>query len=436
MIDTQERLESPAPEAAPAPPETSRTRFVLLVFAVVAVVLNRAYIPNIHYDWLNLLPLLATFYVGYALIALNKTCAHIDYLTRCTSNDPSLRKPFGAFLFSPWFRSMLLLPLLLLAAEFGLRCISYDRALMYERHGDLLYTPIPNQEYMEKISLTPSRTNDYGLRGGPFNHSGKQLILCLGDSVTYGYGVNDGHTYPAELQKALDRHFPDRFVVLNGGVDGYPIPFIHQKFLYLWDQGIHPDVVIVGYSFNEGGLGHLVDSDARTKDQFASRVQWKNRVRSIALYNLVVENWARASYNRMKKYMVPGTNSRSLSQEDVQTRYQKSLQSLYDDLSARHVKPVFLLFTGYDARTGQYDTKGPFQLRFGEFAESHGIPLLRSNQALVETQSPSANIQEYFQDQCHMNEKGTQKFGEGLAGFLSSLSTNSNPVISKTQGPL
>ena len=436
MIETQEKLESAVSEGVSSSRETSRTRFVLLLLAIAAIIFSRAYIPNIRYDWLNLLPLLATLYVGYALVALNKTCGHISYVARCISDDSGHRKPFGAFLFSPWFRSMLLLPVLLLAAEFGLRCISYDRALMYERHGDLLYTPIPNQEYMEKISLTRSRTNDYGLRGGPFNASGKQVILCLGDSVTYGYGVDDGHTYPAELQKALDREFPGRYVVLNGGVDGYPIPFVRQKFLYLWNQGIRPDVVIVGYSFNEGGLGHLVDSDAKIKDQFASRVRLKNRVRSIALYNLVVENWARASYNRMKKYMVPGTNSRTLSQEDVAIRYQKSLQDLYDDLKARQIKPVFLLFTGYDARTGQYDTNGPFQVRFGEFAESQGIPLLRSSQALADNQSPAVDIQKYFQDQCHMNERGTQKFGQGLAGFLSTLLPNSTPVISKTQGPL
>src|SRR4029077_3379621 len=148
----------------------------------------------------------------------------------------------------------LLLPVLLLAAEFGLRCVSYNRSLLYERQGDLLYTPIPNQEYVEKISLTPSRINNVGLRGDSFDpHSGKAVILCLGDSVTYGYGVDDGHTYPAELQRALDQDFPGHFTVLNGGVDGYPIPFIRQKFLYLWDRGIHPDVVIVGYSFNEGG---------------------------------------------------------------------------------------------------------------------------------------------------------------------------------------
>ncbi len=408
----------------------SRAQFVLLLLAIAAIVFSRVYIPNIHYDWLNVIPLLAAVYVGYALVALKQICGHIGYVARCLEEDQAVRKPFGSFLFSPWLRSMLLLPVLLLVVEFGLRCVSYDRSLQYERQGDLLYTPIPNQEYVEKISLTPSRVNNYGLRGGAVDlNGGKQIILCLGDSVTYGYGVDDEHTYPMELQRVLDHEFPGRFVVLNGGVDGYPTPFIREKFLYLWNQGIHPDVVLVGYSFNEGGLGKLVDSaDAKTKDLFASRVRLKNRVRSIALYNLIVENWARASYNRMKKYMVPGTNSRTLAKDYLDTRYQQSLQSLYDDLNARHVKAAFMLFTGYDALTGQYDTQGPFQFKFGEFAESHGIPLLRSNQALLEGKPPATDIQKYFQDQCHMNESGTQKLARVLPGFLGPILEKSAPA--------
>ncbi len=406
-------------EQSPVRAAGSRAQFVLFLLAIAAIVFNRVYIPNIHYDKLNVIPLLATLYIAYALVALNRVCGHIGYIARATSEDPMVRKPFGSFLFSPWLRSMLLLPLLLVAAEFGLRCISYQRSEKYERHGDLLYTPIPNQDYVEKISLTPSHINNFGLRGGAVDLTGKQVILCLGDSVTYGYGVNDEHSYPAELQKALDARYPGRFAVLNGGVDGYPIPFIRQKFLYLWNQGIHPDVGLVGYSFNEGGLGHLVDADQKTKDLFAARVRMKNQIRSIALYNLIVENWARASYNKMKKYMVPGTNSRTpVSAEEVQTRYQKSLRLLENDLTERHVKPVFILFTGFDGRTGQYDIQGPFQLKYREFVQSAGAPLVISGADLLACEPAGTNIQSFFIDQCHMNEKGTYKMGQELADFL------------------
>src|SRR5436189_3112005 len=120
----------------------------------------------------------------------------------------------------------------------------------------------------------------------------------------------------------------------------------------------------------------------------------------------------------MKKYIVPGTNSRTLSPEDVQTRYQQTLQPLSDDFHSRDVKPVFALFAGYDGRSGQYDTRGPFQVKFREFAESHAIQVVPSQHALMSGESEASGIAKYFQDQCHMKENGTQKFGQGLADLL------------------
>jgi len=43
--------------------------------------------------------------------------------------------------------------------------------------------------------------------------SGKNII-CFGDSITFGYGVNAGQDYPANLAKLVDRP------VINAGVDG------------------------------------------------------------------------------------------------------------------------------------------------------------------------------------------------------------------------
>ena len=126
-----------------------RLRPVLLILAVSAIVFSRAYIPNIHYDRLNAIPLLATLYLGYALLAPNPM--------RRPVGNPAAGRPSGRFLASPWLCSILLLPVFLLAAEFGLRCLSYHRPLLYERQGDLLYTPTPNQEYVEKISYKRTR---------------------------------------------------------------------------------------------------------------------------------------------------------------------------------------------------------------------------------------------------------------------------------------
>jgi len=361
-------------------------RLLLLFIALAIILLNGFYIPDIRYDLLNAIPTLAVACIALLIVTLRKRL---------------------------WIRVLLLVPVTLIGAECALRCLGYQRSLVYERQGELLYTPKPDQDYLEKISLTRSHVNHYGLRGGPVDVQGRTIILCLGDSVTYGYGVDDEHTYPAELQRALDRRFPGRYAVLNAGVDGYPIDFMRQKFLYLWDLGIHPAIVIVSYSFNEGGwLPYLADSDTRTQAAIETRVDAKNRLRSFALYNLTVENWNRTTYNTMKKYAA--AERKELSAGEAQALYRQHLQALYDELNAHHVTPIFALFAGYNWATGQFDTTSPFQQEFRKFAEGHSTYPVLSNEALVGA-SPAVRKPQYFQDQCHMTEGGNEKFAETVA---------------------
>lgn len=406
--------------------------FYLLIVSLLVICFNRLLIRDIRWDWLNVVPLAATLYVGYCLIALEKTCGHIPFFRRRLVDDPSAPMPMRSFLLSHWVRSCLVLAVCVMALEFGLRCGSYHRSLQYERQGNLLFTPIPDQAYVEKISLTPSIINSYGLRGAPVNTSpGKEMVLCLGDSITYGYGVDDAHSYPARLQSALDREFPNRYSVLNAGVDAYPIAFEDEKFLYLWNRGLHPSVVFVGYTMNEGFLGHLVDSSEEVKRQFARRVWLKNYLRSFALYNLVAEKWARTYYDRMKGKLVPGTNFAVLSKEEVDKRYERYLQRLLADLQSRNVKPVFLLFCSFNGQTGSYNTEGPFEKVFAEFAEKNGISLLRSDEMLRAGEPQNVNLAKYFLDAVHMNERGTEKVAVKLTEIVPSMVAKPPNVAAK-----
>lgn len=67
--------------------------------------------------------------------------------------------------------------------------------------------------------------NDLGCRGKPLSKQKdpKGLrLFCLGDSRTYGQGVNDNATYPAQLERQLAHVLPDRRVeCLNAGAPGY-----------------------------------------------------------------------------------------------------------------------------------------------------------------------------------------------------------------------
>ena len=76
-------------------------------------------------------------------------------------------------------------------------------------------------------------------------------ILCLGDSLTFGAGVRDEDTYPAQLETLLNQgNPPHRPEVLNMGVFGYGT---RQEIDVLQTKGVHyqPDLVILGFYAND-----------------------------------------------------------------------------------------------------------------------------------------------------------------------------------------
>lgn len=322
--------------------------------------------------------------------------------------------------------------LALLLAEFGLRCAGYHRTVMYERRGDLLFTPVPHQDCLEKISLTRTHINNYGLRGPDLAPADlrKTVVLCLGDSITHGYGVNDAEAYPGQLQARLDQAAPGGYTVLNGGVNAYPIAFMRQKYLYLLGQGIRPELVVVGYSMNEGLLDRYVDADDATKDEFARRVQWKNFLRSKALYNIVVENWARHYYDRMKARFAPGLHGPAGAAVDPVAVYRRHLENLVRDVREQGAALVFVVFASFNGQTGKYDTGGVLQQEMIRFAEDNGIPLVRADEVLAAALKPGEAPDAFYQDACHLNGRGCGILADELARIVRNL----RPAA-KTHGP-
>jgi lysophospholipase L1-like esterase len=97
------------------------------------------------------------------------------------------------------------------------------------------------------------RTNSRGLRGEeiPYKRTpGRKRILVLGDSVTFGYGLEEENSYPSLLGERL----AGGAEVLNAGVVGYGLD---QQHLWFKREGVRyrPDVVVVGFS-----AGDIYDS--------------------------------------------------------------------------------------------------------------------------------------------------------------------------------
>src|SRR5688572_8851025 len=145
---------------------------------------------------------------------------------------------------------------------------------------------VPNQVAFtaaERVTI-----NAHGLRGPAIRDreadSGLR-VLCLGDSVTFGYGVGDDVPFPRQLDRLLQRAWPDRkSEVINAGVQRY---FTYQEIDYLRLKGLRlrPDVVILAVYSNDLGVrprGNYLEEYEREREQVAGAF----RTRFPRLYTL------------------------------------------------------------------------------------------------------------------------------------------------------
>lgn len=76
------------------------------------------------------------------------------------------------------------------------------------------------------------------------NSDDSYVILCLGDSFTFGVGAPNDKSYPKQLEELLnDNNKGKKFKVINAGVGGYNTSMILDKFVNDFKK-IKPDLVV------------------------------------------------------------------------------------------------------------------------------------------------------------------------------------------------
>lgn len=129
----------------------------------------------------------------------------------------------------------------------------------------------PQREY----ALRPAATIDYagvrtglnawGLRGSLPEAAARTAVLAVGDELTFGWGVPDAETFPAELGSLIHQRCASCGQVVNAGIPGYTS---YQGLMLLRELVVRlrPRVVVLAFHANDALLGESPDSTGTCRD--------------------------------------------------------------------------------------------------------------------------------------------------------------------------
>jgi acyl-CoA thioesterase-1 len=101
-------------------------------------------------------------------------------------------------------------------------------------------------------------------------HDGRPVIVAFGDSLSAGFGVDPGRSYPDFLQKALDRG-GRRYRVVNAGISGDTSSNGLDRLEHV--IALRPAIVIVEFGANDGLRGLPVAGTRANLEQIITRLQ-------------------------------------------------------------------------------------------------------------------------------------------------------------------
>ena len=208
----------------------------------------------------------------------------------------------------------------------------------------LFYELIPNFEQIYDgtwICLPPTiiRINSYGFRDYEYSlekPANTYRIIALGDSHTFGAGVNLTDSYPKILEQLLnEKNDSQKYEVLNFGIPGANLV---EKIELLKEKGISfsPDLVILQWN----------------GDDRLNRTEWEEFIdsyieRYITEHNLSKEKLDQFSYEEIRSeaqvaYMtIKFTNG---SPDRLRTELEEEFKELEEITQKREIKVVILLF--------------------------------------------------------------------------------------------
>jgi acyl-CoA thioesterase-1 len=105
---------------------------------------------------------------------------------------------------------------------------------------------------------------------GPALAADRPVLVCFGDSITAGYGLETGQSFPYALQRDLDSrgyHYKVNNQGTSGATTKDAVASLHSILL------LHPEIVIVEFGGNDGLRGLPLTETRRNLDQVLTTLE-------------------------------------------------------------------------------------------------------------------------------------------------------------------
>jgi len=179
---------------------------------------------------------------------------------------------------------------------------------------------------------------------------GRVRILVLGDSFTWGQGVHGDDTYPARLERRLDRYRNGlEFDVLNAGRRGWNT---ERQYVTLDKQALtayQPDMVILGYCLNDVEPRRDAALEARrgALERRAPSGRLSSALhRGSRLYRLA---WQRLENRRQRRAHSDHYRWLYDPEQPYMARMEKALGRIRDHLRERSIPLLVVIFPIFDS---------------------------------------------------------------------------------------
>jgi lysophospholipase L1-like esterase len=195
---------------------------------------------------------------------------------------------------------------------------------------------IKDRDLFWKLDSSCKEYNSKGFRDKEFSVEKDRdtlRIICMGDSITFGWPAKIEDTYPKVLERLLNSQFPEKkFEVFNAGVPGYTS---YQGLVWLKKDILqyNPDLIIVYYGVNDRGGSYQPDKEVRKLPSWI--IDIANYLSKFDLYKLL--------HNIILHFKYPPGKNLYLTHRVSPPDYKDNLVNMMKLAKANRVKALFIV---------------------------------------------------------------------------------------------